>query len=131
MSKKKKITGFIVFFVLIAAVTIGIVLLGKPREHAETLSEVMRDAVLHETMKVSLFGLKDVNPGLISAYCVTAIVGLFAIICRIFVIPRFKEIPGKFQLVLETLVGLFRGLAKDNSPRKNGILSAYIFAAGF
>ena len=130
MSKKKKITGFIVFFVLIAAVTIGIVLLGKPREHAETLSEVMRDAVLHETMKVSLFGLKDVNPGLISAYCVTAIVGIFAIICRIFVIPRFKEIPGKFQLVLETLVGLFRGLAKDNSPRKNGILSAYIFAAG-
>lgn len=129
MSKKKRIVSIIIFFVLIVAIVTGIILLGAPRPHAETLPEVMRDAVLHETMKVNFFGLQ-VNPGLISAYTVTAILAVFAIIVRIFVIPKFKKIPGKFQLVLETLVGMFRGLAKGNSPEKNEILSAYIFAAG-
>ena len=119
-----------IFSVILIVLLAGIILLGKPRPRAESLSETMRDAVLHDSMKVSLFGIKDVNPGLISAFAVTGVVGLFAIICRIFVIPRFKEIPGKFQLFLETIVGLFRGLAKGNSPVKNGILSAYIFAAG-
>ena len=63
-------------------------------------------------------------------FAVTGILTVFALICRIFVIPRFKEIPGKFQLVLETLVDLFRNLAKSNSPEKNRVLSAYVFTAG-
>ena len=44
-------------------------------------------------------------------------------------IPRFKLVPGKFQLVLETVVGIFDGMAKGNS-HINGFLGAYIFAAG-
>ena len=28
---------------------------------------------------------------------------------RIFAVPRFKMVPGKFQLMLESLVGLFKG----------------------
>lgn len=130
MSKKKRIIQLVIFLVILIAIIVGIVLLGKPAPKEESLSETMRDAVLHDSMKISLFGLKDVNPGLISAYAVTAVLALFAIFCRIFVIPRFKEIPGKFQLFLESMVGMFRGLAKSNSPEKNGVLSAYIFAAG-
>ena len=130
MSKKTRVTSIVIFSVILIILLLGIVLLGKPGPRPESLSETMKDAVLHESMRVSLFGIKDVNPGLISAYIVTGIISLFAIICRIFVIPRFKEIPGKFQLFLETLVGLFRGLAKGNSPEKNKVLSAYIFAAG-
>ncbi|MBR4581705.1 MAG: F0F1 ATP synthase subunit A [Lachnospiraceae bacterium] len=130
MSKKTKVTSIVIFSVILLLLLVGIILLGKPGPRPESLSETMKDAVLHESMKVSLFGIKDVNPGLISAFTVTGIVGLFAIICRIFVIPRFTEIPGKFQMFLEMLVDVFRGLAKGNSPEKNGILSAYIFAAG-
>lgn len=130
MSKKKKVIPIVIFFVILIAIIVGIILLGKPAPKAESLSETMRDAVLHESMKVSLFGMKDVNPGLISAFAVTAILGVFAIFCRIFVIPRFKEIPGKFQMVLESVVGIFRGMAKGNSPEKNKVLSAYIFTAG-
>ena len=55
---------------------------------------------------------------------------LFAAVMRIFVIPHFKEIPGKLQTLLETLVGMFDNLAKSNSPHRNGFLGAYVFGAG-
>ena len=86
--------------------------------------------MLHETVKVSLFGIKDVNPGLISAFCVTFIITVFALIVRIFVIPKFKYVPGKFQLILEEAVGTFDRLAQSNSPHKNKFLGAYVFTAG-
>ena len=90
----------------------------------------MKDAVLHEHVKVSLFGLKDVNPALISAFITTGIILLFSIIVRIFVIPRFKLIPGKFQIILESAVGLFDGTSKTNSPHKYKLLRVYMFVAG-
>ena len=76
----------------------------------------MRDAVLHETNRISLFGIKDVNPALISAMVVSGILLVFAVIVRIFVIPRFKMVPGKFQMLLEQAVDLFDGMAKSNEP---------------
>ena len=90
----------------------------------------MKDAVLHESAKISLFGLAEVNPGLISAYVVTGILIFLALLCRIFVIPKFTVIPGKLQLLLEEAVGLFDAMAKGNSPHRNKFLGAYIFTAG-
>ena len=78
----------------------------------------------------SLFGLIEVNPGLISAYIVTGILIVFALVCRLFVIPKFKYVPGRFQLVLEQIVGMFDGLAEGSSPHRNKFLRAYIFTAG-
>jgi F-type H+-transporting ATPase subunit a len=52
------------------------------------------------------------------------------LILRIFVIPKFQYVPGRIQLVLEEIVNLFDGLAKGNSPHRNGFLSVYLFAAG-
>ena len=40
----------------------------------------MRDAVLHDVNRISLFGLKDVNPALISAMVVTAILLVAALL---------------------------------------------------
>jgi F-type H+-transporting ATPase subunit a len=91
---------------------------------------VIRDSVIHDTNKIDLFGL-EVNPGLIAGFAVTGILTVFALIVRIFVIPRFTLVPGKFQMVLEWLVGYFSGLSETNSPRKNRLLGAYVFAAGF
>ena len=47
-----------------------------------------------------------------------------------FVVPRFKEVPGKFQLVIEKVVDFFDNMARTNSPHSNGFLSCYIFSAG-
>jgi F-type H+-transporting ATPase subunit a len=49
----------------------------------------MKDGVLHETNKISLFGIIDVNPALISAYIVTAMLLLTALLIRLFALPRF------------------------------------------
>ena len=55
---------------------------------------------------------------------------LAAVLIRLLVIPRFSLVPGRFQLLLETLVSTFDGLARGNSPHRNGFLGAYVFSAG-
>jgi F-type H+-transporting ATPase subunit a len=130
MKENKRTKDIVVWVIILIVLLAGCILTNKQGEKSETISEVMKDAVLHEDNKISLFGVKDVNPSLISAYVVTAVILVFALIVRIFVIPRFKYVPGKFQMLLESWVGLFDNLAKSNSPHRNGFLGAYVFAAG-
>ncbi len=106
----------------------GIFLIGSSPS-GESIREVMRDCVLHQNDRIHFFGMQ-VNPGAISAFTVTGVVFVFALIVRIFVIPNFQNVPGKFQLVLEQAVGFFDNLAKTNSPERNSFLGAYVFAAG-
>ncbi|MBR0307951.1 MAG: F0F1 ATP synthase subunit A [Mogibacterium sp.] len=130
MTKKERKKAIIVFSMIALVFMVGAILTGGGEGEEETIQTVMRDAVMHDVNKVSLFGLKDVNPGLIAAFIVSGIMILFALICRIFIIPRFKLVPGKFQSVLETVVGMFDGMAKSSSPHINRFMGAYIFAAG-
>jgi len=129
MTKKERNKAIIIFSVIALVFLIGSIMTGGTGGEEESVQVVMRDAVMHEVNRVSLFGLKDVNPSLIAAFIVSGIMIVFALICRIFVIPRFRLVPGKFQLVLETVVGIFDGMAKQNS-HINRFLGAYIFAAG-
>lgn len=126
MSKQKK--GFVLCMVA-AAVMLVVSLLLPAAPKGETVQEAMRDAVLHESNRIDLFG-KEVNPGLISAMTVSGILLVVAACLRIFIIPRFQYVPGRLQLLLEELVGLFDRMAKSNSPERNGFLGAYIFGAG-
>ncbi len=107
---------------------VAALLVGSPGR-AETVQEAMRDAVLHGTGQISLLGVKNVNPGLISALLVTAVLLTIAAVLRIFVIPRFQLVPGRLQLVIEEAVGLFRGMARANSPHRSGFLGLYLFTA--
>ena len=111
------------------ALLAGALLVGSPGR-SETVQEAMRDAVLHNINQISLFGLKEVNPGMISAFLVTAALLIAAVLIRVLVIPRFRYVPGKFQLVLEEAVGLFDRMSRGDSPHRCKFLGAYIFAAG-
>ena len=113
-----------ILLLLIASIAVG------AHERSETVQEAMRDAVLHDINQISLFGVKAVNPGLISAFLVTAVLLAAAALLRIFAVPRFKYQPGKLQLALEEAAGLFDGMAKGSSPWRYGFMSAYIFAVG-
>lgn len=130
MGKKKCIQGLAIWLCIVLVLLVSGLLAGGSAVRHESIKEVMRDAVLHEANKISLFGILDVNPALISAFTVTGIVLLIAACIRIFVIPKFQYVPGKFQLLLEQLVGFFDNLARTNSPHRNGFLGAYVFAAG-
>lgn len=127
MKQHKK--GLVVWLSVVALLFIAALLAGsEPR--SESVQEAMRDAVLHDSGQISLFGLKSVNPGMVSAFLVTAILLIAAALIRLFVIPRFQLLPGKFQLLLEEVVGLFDGMAKASSPHRNKFVGAYIFSAG-
>ncbi len=129
MERQKRKIAILIFVLAAAVLMIGTIVVKSPGS-SESIGELMKDAVLHESNQVSLFGLKDVNPGLISAMVITGVFLVFCLIVRIFVIPRFRIVPGKFQLALETAVGFFDRLAVSNSPHRNGFLGAYVFAAG-
>ena len=130
MDKKKRMTALIVLIIAEAVISIGVFVTNGMVEKHETIKEVMKDAVLHEDNRISLFGLAEVNPSLISGFVVTALLLLFAAIMRIFVIPKFSYVPGKMQILLEEWVGFFKKLAETNSHHRNKFLGAYIFAAG-
>jgi len=129
MEKKLKVRSIMIFTLLVLVIFIGIFLTNNPNKEIEPIQEVMSDAVLHEGMQVNFLKM-TVNPGLVSAYCVTGLILLLALIIRIFVIPKFKNIPGKFQLLLEEAIGIFDSMAEDKSPHRKKFLSAYIFTAG-
>ncbi len=130
MKNKKRTISFVIWLFCIVLFVFLALIIGKTGGEKESIKEVMRDAVLHETNKISLFGIKEVNPALISAFTVTGILLFAAALIRIFVIPKFKTVPGKFQMVLEEAVGFFDNLAKTNSPHRNSFLGAYVFSAG-
>lgn len=130
MSKKRRIVSACIFALIIAGLITGIILTGGGRNDEEPIKEVMRDAVLHESGKINLFGVIEVNPGLVSALAVSCTLILFAVIVRIFVIPRFTIKPGRFQYLLEKAVSLFSSLAKENSGHRPVFIGGYIFAAG-
>ena len=128
--KNPRKTLFVVWLLLIAVLFIAILLIGLPAgEKAETITEVMEDGVLHESNRVSLFG-REVNPSVISGFTVTGLLLLAAALIRLFAIPRFTYVPGKFQTVLERMTEFFTDLAHSNSPHKPDLVGAYIFSAG-
>lgn len=129
MTKRKRAVFIIIWAALLLFTLIAAFLTGGGGDK-ESIKSVMRDAVLHGDNKIDFLGIKSVNPAFISALTVSGILLLFAAIVRIFVIPHFKRVPGKFQLLLEELVGFFDNLAKTNSPRRNTFLGGYVFAAG-
>ena len=129
MKKRSRFIFIFLWVLLLCLVLIG-VFFTNGKTSGESVKAVMNDAVLHEENKIDLFGLKAVNPAFISAMTVSGFLLLFSALIRVFVISRFKIVPGKFQIILEELVTYFDNLAKNNSPRRNGFLGAYVFAAG-
>lgn len=129
MSGKKRAQKLILWLCILAVLLAAALAIGNAARE-ETIRQTMRDAVLHDENRISLLGLRDVNPSVISGFVVTAILLLAAAIIRIFAVPRFQYVPGKCQLLLEELVGFFNRLAISNSPHRHGFLGAYIFAAG-
>lgn len=127
MKQHKK--GLVVWIASVLVLLAGALAAGG-FEREENVRQAMRDAVLHDVNRIGFLGVKEVNPGLISAFLVTAVLLLAAALLRIFVIPRFRYQPGKLQLLLEEAVGLFDGMARGNSPHRNGFLGVYLFGAG-
>ena len=101
MKQHKK--GLALWLAAILLLLAGALLTGSPGR-TESVQETMRDAVLHSVNQIAFLGGKAVNPGLISAFAVTAVLLLAAACIRIFAVPKFRYTPGKFQMLLELAV---------------------------
>ena len=77
--------------------------------------------------KINIFGL-DVGPSMITALFVTFFLLLIALIINLTVIKRMKNVPNRFQAVLEMIVRAFSKMAMENTETKTVFLGAYLFA---
>ena len=125
--KVKRISIIICAVWIIGTLICTIIFKGIEKE--ESLAVMMRDAVMHEVNKVNFFGL-EVNPSVLSGFIITIAILVFALIIRIFFIPRFKLVPGKVQLVIEMLVSFFSDQARTRIKKLNYFLGAYMLAVG-
>ena len=101
---KKKWRYLILWICLIGVLLAASILAGSPGGHGETIQEAMRDAVLHESNQISLFGIMNVNPGMISAFVVTAVLLMADEWIRNVTDPCFRYVSGKLEVVLEMIV---------------------------
>ena len=77
--------------------------------------------------RMDIFGF-SVSSSVVVAWIVIAALVLFAVLVRIFAIPRFQEKPRGLQLVLETAVEAISNLTKDKFGHENDGLASYFFA---
>lgn len=117
------------WLLVLVALFIGTRLTGGHGGHGDVQS-AMKDAVVHDVNRVSLFSIKAVNPSLIAAMTVSGVLIAAAVLIRIFAIPHLKEVPGRFQLVLETAVDLLDGMAGIDRAQPPSFIGGYVFAAG-
>lgn len=90
-----------------------------------SLGDAMKEALLPEN--VNFLGL-GVNPSFYTSLIVAGALILLAVVMRIFVIPRFKDVPGKLQSALESIVLMFDKMNEENSMTR-GFMGAYVFTA--
>lgn len=91
------------------------------------LAEVLQEAIFPEM--VGRFLGSGISESVVTGSIVVGIIALFALIVRIFVIPRFKEVPGGFQIFLEWIVTAFDGSAKNTVGKFSNFLGPYTFGA--
>jgi len=81
-----------------------------------------------EMMEIPLFGGIEVSETLFSAVLASIIIIILASIVRIFFIPKFKIIPGRFQLLLEMSVdAVYSYTSSKVGQWASRTLSPYIF----
>jgi F0F1-type ATP synthase, subunit a len=76
--------------------------------------------------KVDLFGLQ-VNETVITAYCVTLGILVFALIVRFYLVPRFKPVPTGMQLFLEFIISSVNRFSKSVLGEYGDPISPYMF----
>ena len=92
---------------------------------ASSLGESMREALLPEN--VNFLGL-GVNPSFYTSLIVAGVLILLAVVMRIFGIPGVKDVPGKLQSVLESIVLMFDKMNEEHASTR-AFMGAYVFSA--
>ena len=90
------------------------------------IGEMMQEALFPDN--VEFLGM-SINPSLRTAFLLTAAVIVIGLILRLFVIPRFKTVPGRFQCLLEKACEFVENIAKENSPHSYGFVGCVCFGA--
>ncbi|MGN1234882.1 MAG: F0F1 ATP synthase subunit A [Christensenellaceae bacterium] len=96
-------------------------------EEEQSLGELMKEALFPDD--VSFFGI-GVNPSFLTAVGLTLIVLVFGLIFRFLIFPHFKkDVPGKFQCLMEKACEGVTGIMKGSSPHSYDLIGTVAFGA--
>ena len=104
MEKKKRNRFIIIVSAILVILLVLIFLTNGGGDTEESIGLVMKDAVLHEEGKISLFGLIAVNPALISAFTVTGIIFVFSLIVLSPQTPAQQRKPVFFPVLIPGII---------------------------
>ena len=76
--------------------------------------------------KVSLFGL-EISETMLITWMVMLILIAFAVVIRLFIIPRFKTVPKGIQNILEMFVEFCEKFSNTQLGKRGAVFAAYIF----
>lgn len=79
--------------------------------------------------RVEIFAGFTVSSSVISGFIVVALVLIVAAIVRFAVVPRFKNKPFGFQMLIEWVVESFSGMSRDLTGKLSAFLGPYTFGA--
>ncbi len=89
-----------------------------------SIGDVLREAMFPEKME----GI-GITPSLFGAIILVCILLIIALLVRITIIPKFKDVPNRLQLFLEGLVKFFDNIAVGTADKNVGLIGSYIFSA--
>ncbi|MBQ3817198.1 MAG: F0F1 ATP synthase subunit A [Clostridia bacterium] len=77
--------------------------------------------------RVSLFGF-SVSQTTVTTWCIVAVITLLSLIFRLFVFPKFKDIPKGIQNVVEIMVEAADNFTSSQTHNLSPVLGEYIFS---
>lgn len=94
----------------------------------QTLGEFLKEELFPDRSG-SLFGI-PVNPSFVTAFWLSVGLIVLAFVFRFLVYPHFKkDVPGKFQCLIEKAVEAVESYVSDKSPHSNTLIGMVSFAA--
>lgn len=89
--------------------------------------EQLEYAINPGMVQIPFLGI-EVGSSMLVAWLAMAILIVAAIVIRVFILPKFKDVPGRFQMLIEMMVDGIRNYTRNNLHKGAEWMSSYVFA---
>lgn len=87
--------------------------------------------IVPEKIFLDIFGGIYISETVLTAYCVTIVLIVFALIVRFVALPRFKDIPRGLQNILELAVAGINKFSNGIMGKRGATIAGYMFCIAF
>lgn len=114
---------------ILAVLAVGVWMIEKyVFNHSTEMGDVKNEMFPPIAFELTLFGTTlQFSSTIVSAFITSGVLIVLAVLYRIFIVPRFKIIPGAIQSLMEYLVEMFNGMAKGTVGHYASPMGSIVF----